>query len=498
MTWLGADTRGPRRSLAGTNGVAAVPVAAALAATLLASGLWLSGCSTARSPVPERQVVLAPHDRVLILAPHPDDETLGTGGAIREALVVGAAVRVVYLTYGDSDEWSFMAYRKIPVVGQRPVMRMGEIRRDEALAACDTLGVRAGDVAFLGYPDFGTLAIWREHWGDSRPLRGLFSGAVAVPYGDAYRPGAPYKGEEILRDLTAIIRDFRPTKLFVSHPSDQNPDHEALYLFTLIALWDLSGETAPEVLPYLVHFPHWPVPFGRHPRGHLEPPEGLARDIVWRDLVVSQGVESLKEAALSAHRTQMDYAARRLLSFVRTNEIFGDYEEVALTDGTEAASMLAAGTGGSQRTQAELTLEERAAFVGFEERWVALQADTLILSVTFSRPLSRETSAEFEVYGYRSDVPFAEMPKLNIGLGHRGERVADQTLMLPKGTVKFRRDGRRVTVRVPLSLLGAPDKVVLGGRTRAVGVPLDWAAWRAVALPHGVAGSRPAESEASE
>ncbi|MEI6861832.1 MAG: PIG-L family deacetylase, partial [Verrucomicrobiota bacterium] len=43
---------------------------------------------------------LSPASRVTVLAPHPDDEALGTGGLIQQALARGAAVRVVLLTDG--------------------------------------------------------------------------------------------------------------------------------------------------------------------------------------------------------------------------------------------------------------------------------------------------------------------------------------------------------------------------------------------------------------
>src|SRR5262250_1622088 len=59
---------------------------------------------------------LGPADRLLVLAPHPDDELVGCGGMIQRALAAGAAVRVVFLTYGDGNEWSFTVYRRHPVV----------------------------------------------------------------------------------------------------------------------------------------------------------------------------------------------------------------------------------------------------------------------------------------------------------------------------------------------------------------------------------------------
>ena len=47
-------------------------------------------------------------DRVLVLAPHPDDETIGCAGVIMHALKSGAKVKVVYLTNGDNNVFSIL------------------------------------------------------------------------------------------------------------------------------------------------------------------------------------------------------------------------------------------------------------------------------------------------------------------------------------------------------------------------------------------------------
>lgn len=43
-------------------------------------------------------------DRILIVAPHPDDEMLGLGGTLIKSLQGGASVRVLYLTSGKPNE----------------------------------------------------------------------------------------------------------------------------------------------------------------------------------------------------------------------------------------------------------------------------------------------------------------------------------------------------------------------------------------------------------
>ena len=89
-------------------------------------------------------VALSVTDRVLILAPHPDDEVLGAAGIIQRAVAMRLPVKIVYLTYGDSNQWSFLLYRKHPVVFPGAVETMGVVRHDEAINASRVLGVNPG------------------------------------------------------------------------------------------------------------------------------------------------------------------------------------------------------------------------------------------------------------------------------------------------------------------------------------------------------------------
>src|SRR5262249_24668651 len=140
------------------------------------------------------------HDRVLVLAPDPDDEAIACGGLLQEARAAGASVRVVFLTSGDANELSFMVVTKHLVFTPAAVRQMGERRRREAIAAAAAFGVDEHDLVFLGYPDVGTLKLFVERF-DGDPLRSLLTDATAVPYPEAFRPGAPYVGASVLADL---------------------------------------------------------------------------------------------------------------------------------------------------------------------------------------------------------------------------------------------------------------------------------------------------------
>ncbi|MHB8276233.1 MAG: PIG-L family deacetylase, partial [Candidatus Humimicrobiaceae bacterium] len=46
-------------------------------------------------------------DKILILAPHPDDEAISSAGIIQKALSAGAKIRIVYLTNGEYNQGSY-------------------------------------------------------------------------------------------------------------------------------------------------------------------------------------------------------------------------------------------------------------------------------------------------------------------------------------------------------------------------------------------------------
>src|SRR5438046_867468 len=137
--------------------------------------------------------------------------------------------------------------------------------------------------------------------------------------------------------------------------------YRALYLFTRVALRNLEGELAPALFPYLVHYRGWPAPRGLRAAEALTPPL-LAPPATWSSLEVPPSARARKRAALQAHATQYRYSADYLLSFVRANELFGDFPVLA-----PGAPPEPAGTVRSDPPE-ELTPADRAAFVGGEGR----------------------------------------------------------------------------------------------------------------------------------
>lgn len=458
-------------------------IARSLALTAI---LLLAGCRSLVPALPASAaagpVALQENDRILVLVPHPDDEVLGAGGVLREAARRGLPVRVVFLTNGDSNEWSFLAYRKRPVLMPAGALAMGAVRHQEALAAAAALGVFARDLTFLGYPDYGTLDIWRSHWALSPPDRGRLTRARAVPYPTAFRPGAPFKGEEILADLEAILRDFKPTRIFVSHPADHHPDHAALYLFTRVALWDLQGEVAATVHPFLVHYPGWPRTQGLHPGAELSPPDRLLAGFHWQSRELDPEEVASKRLALAAHRTQYGYSAARLLPFVRSNELYGDLTIPVLAAGASSVRLL--------DTPAETETASDA--VDLQGLTVRRVRDRLEIGMELRQPLTEGAAVALSAFGYRPDVPFAAMPKLEVRIEPHAWTVRDQGRLLPRAAAWGGAQDRKLVARIPLASLNDPRRLFLQVRTGSRRSALGQTPWWIVELRPGAAVQRAA------
>lgn len=426
--------------------------------------------------------MITPEDRILILAPHPDDEVLGCAGIIQKAVAMQVPVRIVFLTYGDNNQWSFLLYRKHPVVMPDAVQAMGLVRHDEAIQADKILGVPKEQLTFLGYPDFKTLDIWYSHWGESPAASSMLTEVKAVPYSNAFRPGAPYKGEDILQDLKTILREFKPTKIFLSHPADHNPDHKSLYLFTRVALWDLESEIKSELHPYIIHYANWPQPNGYLPGASLIPPALFQQSIPWHSIALTNPEVESKHNAIKQHRSQYDSSEQYLLTFIRSNELFGDFEPVVLSPQLAPIVLTAKSKKDLATLPEQLIDSERESFVGIEKHLVALEDNNLILTATLSRPFGETVGLSIYLFGYRPDKDFKEMPKLHIRFGASEHNIFDQGRPLAKDIIKVVRKSKEITIRVPLQILGNPQRILTSANTYLGMVPLDWVSWRVIEI----------------
>jgi len=297
----------------------------AVIAAALAFGLLRLG-APGHSPLP-LATMAAPtaRDRILLIAPHCDDETLGAGEVLASAVRAGSEVRVLLDTNGDGFHYGaerLFRERRVPPLDY---VRMGLDRQHETIAALSELGVPHEAVSFLSYPDAGTAAMWLEYWDPAHPYTSPQTRDNHSPYPDAFTPYAPYAGRSLLDDLKTIIADFKPTLVLCPHPNDEHPDHWAAYCYTAGALYELGLLDAIPVRLYLVHRGDWPTPRGLDRRLPLLPPADLAGpNTRWLSFPATSATELAKYKAILRYRSQLLVMRNFLFSFARRNELFGE------------------------------------------------------------------------------------------------------------------------------------------------------------------------------
>jgi LmbE family N-acetylglucosaminyl deacetylase len=214
---------------------------------------------------------LTPGDRLLVVAPHPDDESLASGGLIQRAVRLSAEVRVIFISDGDNNPWPQRLLERRWRIGSQGRQRWGARRRAEAIAALRVLGVPEKDIVFLGWPDQGT------------------TGALL------------HAREDSIDVLSREIGSWRPTILAAPSSYDVHPDHNALAVQLEIAL--ARTTCRPRQLRYFIHRR------GKLPRHPVT-------------LRLTEAEQAKKRDAILCHATQMALSRRRFLAYARSTEQF--------------------------------------------------------------------------------------------------------------------------------------------------------------------------------
>ena len=132
---------------------------------------------------------------LLVVSPHPDDETLCCGGVIQRVVHAGGRVTVVWLTSGDAERMNLILRGRSLFPSAAVARELGARRMGEAGVAASRLGVARSGQLFLGYPDGGLLELLDTH--RTAPYTSPTTGAAAVPYPAALYPGHAYTGESL-------------------------------------------------------------------------------------------------------------------------------------------------------------------------------------------------------------------------------------------------------------------------------------------------------------
>ena len=247
-------------------------------------------------------------DRILILAPHIDDEVIGSAGIIQQAKLKEAKVIIVYITNGDDPPYT----RIRRFLKSNWFISFGKKRMTEARKATSFLGLNNDNLIFLGYPDGGLKTILNsQNIFTSKSTRLNYN-----PYPDTYCQKQLYTGENLIKDLTNIATDFKPTMVIVSHPKDNHSDHQSLFWFWQKVM--AGNNLKPDLYTYLVHFKYYPIRKGR-----LQPPIKLVSNC-WHSFDLSPIQKQNKLAAVKANASQLKRLSVRdlLKALVRENEIF--------------------------------------------------------------------------------------------------------------------------------------------------------------------------------
>ena len=143
---------------------------------------------------------------VLVIAPHPDDESIGCGGALRKHVLAGDVVSAVFLTSGELS------------LKHLPREKAWELREAEARNAAAVLGI--AHTTFLRGPDW-TLAD---------------------------------RSDVLAEQLAPIFKAKSWSLVYLPHPGEWHPDHKAS-LPILRSVLARSTDSTPTLRGYEIWTP---------------------------------------------------------------------------------------------------------------------------------------------------------------------------------------------------------------------------------------------------
>lgn len=173
-------------------------------------------------PPPARELpAFSAQTRLLVIAPHPDDETLAAGMLIQRVRAAGGAVQILLLTAGDNNPWpQRWLERRLRIRGDDR-KRWGLRRYGELKTALQRLDVPPQSLQALGWPDLGMTDLLLTH----------LDAAVAT--------------------LAGAVDAFEPGIIALPSLADRHPDHSAAHVLIRLAL---AGQAVlPYSLTYLIH-----------------------------------------------------------------------------------------------------------------------------------------------------------------------------------------------------------------------------------------------------
>jgi LmbE family N-acetylglucosaminyl deacetylase len=289
--------------------------------------------------------LLAAHDlavpprlRLLVFAPHPDDETIAVGGLIQRVRENGGEVLVAFVTNGDGYVDAVRHAVRRSETSSSDFIAYGQRRHDEAEMALTRLGLSTDSAVFLGFPDDGIDDLWAGHWSEQHPYTSPYTRFDRPPYKESLRRDIEYAGADLKSEITRVLREFQPDWVVVPEPRDRHPDHCTTGVFVLDALhcWHDAERRHPRVLAYLVHYPDYPAStgwtklIGDAGVGGTSTASRALGEASWLRLSLSSSQQATKAAALGAYASQLDVMRPFLQQFLRSYELFTELDNVQI------------------------------------------------------------------------------------------------------------------------------------------------------------------------
>lgn len=277
---------------------------------------WWSGYSVVRKQMGEFPNITA-GSRLLVVAPHPDDEILMAGGLMQEVKARGGKVKVVYLTSGDGSRGTVAWESRNVIMNPEEFLALGRKRMKEAGEAMQVLGFSHENMIFLGFPDRGLAGLLNRNWEESDGL-GISPTTKYnhVPYENCLVPNQSYLGKNLVADLENIIRDFDPTWVVTTHPRDEHPDHRAAYE-AVTKVKELQGGNW-KIWAEVIHYRDFP-----DGKSYLSPPRKLFGGD-WVSWELSDQELKTKTQAIGQYQSQVSVPMEKkfFTGFETKNEIF--------------------------------------------------------------------------------------------------------------------------------------------------------------------------------
>lgn len=119
--------------------------------TILFMAVMVLGCGEGTQRTDGTEVV-----SLIVVSPHPDDETIMAGGMLYKAARDGSTkIDIIYVTSGDAAGQAGPCQEESEEEKKRKII---ELREEETRAACRVLGISPSRIHFLRYPDNGLVA----------------------------------------------------------------------------------------------------------------------------------------------------------------------------------------------------------------------------------------------------------------------------------------------------------------------------------------------------